>query len=79
MPYAIFYQGNVAIHYSQDFSDKGYDSGSHGCSQMRDYQALVGDKIDNVPGVPGIGQKTAVTLLERFGTLEGVLDRKSVV
>ena len=36
-------------------------------------QALVGDKIDNVPGVPGIGQKTAVTLLERFGTLEGVL------
>ena len=38
MPYAIFYQGNVAIHYSQDFSDKGYDSGSHGCSQLRDYQ-----------------------------------------
>ena len=37
-------------------------------AQMRDYQALVGDKIDNVPGVPGIGQKTAVTLLERFGT-----------
>lgn len=38
MPYAIFYQGNVAIHYSQDFADKGYDSGSHGCSQLRDYQ-----------------------------------------
>jgi DNA polymerase-1 len=42
-------------------------------AQMRDYQALVGDKVDNVPGVPGIGAKTAVTLLERFGTLEGVL------
>lgn len=42
-------------------------------SQMRDYQALVGDKVDNVPGVPGIGAKTAVSLLERFGTLEGVL------
>lgn len=38
MPYAIFYQGNVAVHYSQDFADKGYDSGSHGCSQLRDYQ-----------------------------------------
>lgn len=53
MPYAIFYQGNVAIHYSQDFSDKGYDSGSHGCSQMRDYQAAkwlyeqvrIGDRV----------------------------------
>jgi DNA polymerase-1 len=42
-------------------------------AQMRDYQALVGDKVDNVPGVPGIGAKTAVTLLDRFGTLEGVL------
>ena len=38
MPYAIFYQGNVAIHYSQDFADKGYEGGSHGCSQLRDYQ-----------------------------------------
>ncbi|MCA9574187.1 MAG: DNA polymerase I [Myxococcales bacterium] len=41
--------------------------------RMGDYLALVGDKVDNVPGVPGIGQKTAVTLLERFGSLEGVL------
>jgi hypothetical protein len=53
MPYAIFYQGNVAIHYSQDFADKGYESGSHGCSQLRDYQVAkwlyeqvkVGDRI----------------------------------
>jgi len=53
MPYAIFYQGNVAIHYSQDFADKGYDSGSHGCSQLRDYQVAkwlyeqvkVGDRV----------------------------------
>ncbi|MCC6870702.1 MAG: peptidoglycan-binding protein [Burkholderiales bacterium] len=53
MPYAIFYQGNVAIHYSQDFADKSYDSGSHGCSQLRDYQVAkwlyehvkVGDRV----------------------------------
>lgn len=53
MPYAIFYQGNVAIHYSQDFADKGYESGSHGCSQLRDYQVAkwlyeqlkVGDRV----------------------------------
>ncbi len=53
MPYAVFYEGNVAIHYSQDFADKGYDSGSHGCSQLRDYQVAkwlyeqvrVGDRV----------------------------------
>lgn len=53
MPYAIFYEGNVAIHYSQDFADKGYEGGSHGCSQLRDYQAAkwlyeqlkVGDRV----------------------------------
>lgn len=53
MPYAMFYQGNVAIHYSQDFADRGYEGGSHGCSQLRDYQSAhwlfeqvrVGDKV----------------------------------
>lgn len=38
-----------------------------------DYLALVGDSSDNIPGVKGIGPKSAKTLLERFGTLEGVL------
>lgn len=42
-------------------------------SLMRDLQALVGDTVDNVPGVPGIGAKTAAELLTRFGDLEGVL------
>lgn len=41
--------------------------------QMGDYLALVGDSSDNVPGVPGIGPKTAVKLLGEFGKLEGVL------
>lgn len=53
MPYAIFYEGNVAIHYSQDFADKGYEGGSHGCTQLRDYPAAkwlyeqlkVGDRV----------------------------------
>ncbi len=53
MPYAIFYEGNVAIHYSQDFADQGYEGGSHGCSQLRDYQVAkwlyeqlkVGDRV----------------------------------
>lgn len=39
-----------------------------------DYQALCGDKIDNIPGVPGIGAKTASKLLEEYGTLDGILE-----
>ncbi len=40
--------------------------------QFIDYQALIGDSADNVPGVPGIGPKTAVKLLTQFGTLDGI-------
>jgi DNA polymerase-1 len=40
--------------------------------QIVDYLALVGDTSDNIPGVPGIGTKSAAALLARFGTLEGI-------
>jgi DNA polymerase-1 len=39
-----------------------------------DFYGLKGDTSDNIPGVPGIGDKTAAELLQRFGTLEEVLD-----
>src|SRR3954468_8551790 len=42
-------------------------------SQVADLLALTGDKIDNVPGVPGVGEKTAASLLKEYGSLEGVL------
>ncbi|RIK72733.1 MAG: DNA polymerase I, partial [Planctomycetota bacterium] len=48
-------------------------------SQVVDFQALVGDKIDNVPGVPLIGPKLAKELLEKYGTLENVLDHADEV
>src|SRR6266481_5534318 len=41
--------------------------------QVVDLQALVGDPVDNVPGVPGIGLKTAAKLLQEFGTLDNIL------
>jgi DNA polymerase-1 len=37
-----------------------------------DYKAIVGDKSDNIPGVPGVGEKTAVGLLEKYGTLDEI-------
>jgi len=43
--------------------------------QIPDLLALMGDSIDNIPGVPGVGERTARDLLQRFGTLEGVLER----
>lgn len=53
MPYAIFYHGDVAIHFSDNFADIGYEGGSHGCSQLDDYQVAkwlyeqmqVGDRV----------------------------------
>ncbi|MBF0252502.1 MAG: DNA polymerase I [Candidatus Omnitrophica bacterium] len=43
-------------------------------SGMIDLMALMGDQSDNVPGVKGVGQVTAVKLLKEFGTLEGIYD-----
>lgn len=42
--------------------------------QVVDYLSLTGDSVDNVPGVPGIGPKTATELLLQFGTLEALLN-----
>ena len=42
--------------------------------QMSDYLALAGDSVDNIPGAPGIGAKTAAALLSHFGTLDGIFE-----
>lgn len=41
--------------------------------QVVDFQAMVGDSVDNVPGIPSIGPKTARKFLEEFGSLEGLI------
>lgn len=40
--------------------------------QVIDYKAIVGDKSDNIPGVTGVGEKTALRLLEKYGTLDEI-------
>ena len=43
--------------------------------QVADYLALCGDAVDNIPGVPGVGAKTAAALLTHFGSLDALLER----
>lgn len=42
--------------------------------QLIDYKALVGDKSDNIPGVQGVGAKTATKLLQQYGSLEAIYE-----
>ena len=46
---------------------------------MLDYQTLVGDTVDNVPGVPKVGPKTAVKWLQEYGSLQGVVDNAATI
>jgi DNA polymerase-1 len=41
--------------------------------QVIDFLGLMGDAVDNIPGIPGVGEKTACKLLKEYGTLENVL------
>lgn len=41
--------------------------------QVIDVLGLMGDKVDNIPGIPGIGEKTAAKLLQQFDTMEGII------
>jgi DNA polymerase-1 len=48
-------------------------------NQMIDYKALKGDPTDNIPGIPGVGEKTAAKLVGQFGSLEGIYEGLSEV
>ncbi|QTA37966.1 DNA polymerase I [Thermosipho ferrireducens] len=47
--------------------------------QFVDYLALVGDPIDNIPGVSGIGEKTAAKLLNKYGTIDNILNNVNLL
>ena len=55
MPFAMFFSGGQAVHYSPDFAANGYNGASHGCVNVRDYSAIAG-LFDQVP----LGTKVVV-------------------
>ena len=66
----------------QDFELRGEKEvceryGIQHASQVIDLLALMGDKIDNIPGCPGVGEKTAQRLIADFGSAEDVIARSS--
>ncbi len=48
-------------------------------TQITDLKGLMGDASDNIPGVPGVGEKTALELIHQFGTVENVLQNVSEI
>lgn len=60
-------------------SDGVFEKFGVGPEGVIDVQALAGDSVDNVPGAPGIGIKTAALLINEYGTLEELLDRASEI
>ncbi len=63
----------------QDFELRGEEEvcaryGIERTSQVIDLLALMGDKIDNIPGCPGVGEKTAVKLIQEYGDVEHLLE-----
>jgi DNA polymerase I len=61
---------NVRIDLDEVFEKFGVDP-----ARVVDVQALAGDSVDNVPGAPGIGLKTAALLIQEYGNLETLLER----
>ncbi|NPD14595.1 DNA polymerase I [Xinfangfangia sp. D13-10-4-6] len=55
--------------------DEVFEKFGVGPDRVVDVQALAGDSVDNVPGAPGIGLKTAALLINEYGSLEELLDR----
>jgi 5'-3' exonuclease len=68
------YSGSTQYHYHEIAERFGATP-----ERMADYLALRGDSVDNIPGVPGIGPKTAAALMGLFGSLDELFERLELV
>ena len=59
--------------------DSFYDKYQLQPDQMRDLLGLMGDSADNIPGIPGIGEKTALKLLYQYGTVENIKEHMNEI
>ena len=66
----------LATNKDTEDTDEAAFRGKYGISpdQFVDVKALMGDASDRIPGVPGVGEKTAFSLIARYGTLDGVYE-----
>ena len=71
----------VRDHFNKAFLDGAHVMRKFGVhpEQLVDLLALAGDSTNTIPGVPGVGLKTAARLLEEHGTLEGVLEKAETI
>lgn len=71
----------VRDHFNKAFHDRAYVMNKFGVrpEQFVDLLALAGDSTNTIPGVPGVGLKTAARLLEEHGTVEGVLEKAGTI
>jgi DNA polymerase-1 len=75
-------EGPIKVYYTRRgisdviIADEAYVADRYGVTpkQYVDYAALRGDSSDNLPGVPGVGEKTATKLVASYGSLEGIYD-----
>lgn len=66
---------NIDLYSPQSFEAKYHIR----VDQFLDMKSLKGDSSDNIPGVPGIGEKTAIELLQKYETLDGVYENLSLI
>lgn len=73
---------NITVYYTKrgvteiDYYTPGFINEKYGLTpqQIIDMKGLMGDKSDNIPGIPGVGEKTAIKLLTEYETVENVLE-----
>lgn len=65
---------NAGVDEVYDVAKVCADWGVQSPKQMIDYLGMAGDASDNIPGFPGVGPKTAIQLIQQYGSLEGVIE-----